>query len=456
MSTKQSFERSTQFDKDKYSSSAVIAKSHKARRKKRIIVVVSCIVALFLLAGCAFAAYVSQINNKLTKGDKTTEELEAIESAIATSYETSLNEPFYMMLIGTDKRVNDESMGARSDTNIIVRVDPTTYTATLVSIPRDTKIEIEGYGTQKFNAAYAFNGAAGAIEAAEELLDIEISHYAEVNFGELANLIDAIGGVTVTVEEGEGVDDEKCDDYDGNHYVIEEGEQTLTGAEALTFSRSRQYPTGDFIRQKHQRQVIEAVANKITSLSIDKIPGVVSAACDCVTTDLNVLDIIGLAQKFSEADEVTIYSAMLPSYTQNINGISFVINDTDLTKEMMQKVAAGEDPSGIVSTTTASDISDGSVDTSQTILFSDDDYYTQSYDDTSSTQYGDYSGSSYGGAYSSGDGSAYLGQDNVGGGSSVSPDIDSESNNVGDSSGGFDSSVGGEGESDISGVSGDL
>jgi LCP family protein required for cell wall assembly len=367
------------------SQEAVIQKSHKTKRNRRIAIIVGCIVAVFLCAGVACAAYVSYLGDMLNKGDKTDDELAAIDDALTTTYETSLDKPFYMMLIGSDKREGNESMGARSDVNILVRVDPETHTVNLVSIPRDTKIEIDGYGTQKFNAAYAFDGAAGAIKAAENLLGIEISHYAEVNFGELANMIDAIGGVTVTVEEGEGVDDEKCDDYDGKHYVIEEGTQTLSGAEALTFSRSRAYPTGDFIRQKHQRQVIQAVIDKVMNLSIDKIPAVITAACNCVTTDLSVTDIIGLAQIFANADDLKVYSAMLPSYTQNINGISFVINDEELTKEMMKLVAAGEDPSGIVSTTTAADVYDSYIDTSQTVLFSDDSYYdTQT--DTSTTQ----------------------------------------------------------------------
>ena len=68
-----------------------------------------------------------------------------------------------MMLIGSDKREGDDEGGARSDTNIVVRVDPTSNQATLVSIPRDTMIDIDGYGTNKFNAAYNYGGAAATI-----------------------------------------------------------------------------------------------------------------------------------------------------------------------------------------------------------------------------------------------------------------------------------------------------
>lgn len=339
------------------------------RGKKAAIAVVAAVLVVLLGAGTAFALYMNHINNQLTRGDKTDEELLALDDALG--YHTSFDEPFYMMLIGSDKREGNSSMGARSDTNIVVRVDPTEDQLTMVSIPRDTKIDIDGYGTQKFNAAYSFGDAAGAIEAAEELLDIEISHYAEVNFKDLSGLVDAVGGVTVEVEET--IDDYHCDDGDGNHYVIEEGTQTLSGGEALTFARTRQYVDGDFTRQSHQRQLIEAIVEKVVHMPITSIPGVIEAASQCVTTDLNVLDVIGLAQMFADEGGITIYSAMLPSYTQNINGISFVINDTEKTKEMMEIVEEGGDPSEIVSTMSAADVYSPSVDTSKVLLFDDDD-----------------------------------------------------------------------------------
>ena len=112
---------------------------------------------------------------------------------------------------------------------------------------------------------------SGAIEAAEDLLDIEITHYAEVSFNDLANLVDAVGGVTV--ENESKIDNKKCD-WDGNHYVIEEGTQHLSGGAALTFARNRDYPDGDFTRQKHQRMVIEAIANEVLNAPLTSIPGI--------------------------------------------------------------------------------------------------------------------------------------------------------------------------------------
>lgn len=340
----------------------------KSGGKRTVLVIVTAILLVMLVCGTAFGLFVSGVTSQLNKGTKSDAELLAIEDALG-GYSSNFDEPFYMLLLGSDARSEGEQ--SRSDTNIVVRVDPVDDMVTMVSIPRDTKIEIPGHGTQKFNAAYAFGQVPGVIEAAEELLDIEISHYAEVNFLDLKGLVDAVGGVTVEVDAK--IDDYHCDDGDGNHYVIEKGTQTLSGGEALTFARSRHYANGDFTRTSNQRKLVEAIVHKVLSTPITSIPGVVSAAAECVTTDLKLMDIIGLAQQFADNKDIVFYNAMLPSYTQNINGISFVINDEEKTKEMMKLFVAGEDPSGIVSTMTASDIRSNAVDTSKVLLFDDDD-----------------------------------------------------------------------------------
>lgn len=347
---------------------AVAAKQGMSRGKKAAIIVIASVMAAILCVGTAFALYVNHIDSQL-KGDKTEQERMAIQDALG--YDTSLDKPFYMMLIGTDKREGEEGPW-RSDTNIVTRVDPQEKKVTMVSIPRDTKIDIEGHGTQKFNAAYAFDGAAGTIKEAEKLLDVDITHYAEVSFLELAGLVDAVGGVTV--ENESRIDNDKCDDGDGYHYIIEEGTQHLNGGEALTFARNRDYPDGDFTRTKHQRAVIEGVADAVLEMPITSIPGVIDAGLKCVETDLTVGDLAGLAQQFADSSKpLTVYSALLPSYTQNINGISFVINDEEKTKEMMKVVEAGEDPSEIVSDKSAKDVVDKKIDTSKVLIFEGDE-----------------------------------------------------------------------------------
>lgn len=323
-----------------------------SRGKKIALGVLAAILVVALCGGSAFALYVKSINDQLNRGTKSDEELQGIMDALAPAQASkTFEEPFYMMLIGSDRRDNDPSAGARSDTNIVVRVDPTTNQATMISIPRDTKIDIDGYGTNKFNAAYNYGGAGATIREASQLCDVDISHYAEVNFEELEALVDAVGGVDVEVEER--IDDPDADNTtdhpDWPRIIIEEGEQHLDGKAALVFARSRAYVDGDFTRTANQRKLIMALVEKVLALPVTELPGVIEKAAQCVTTDLSVTDIIALAQQFKGGGDLTIYSAMVPSTTGYIGEISYVFTDEVALKEMMKIVEEGGDPSGVVS-----------------------------------------------------------------------------------------------------------
>lgn len=323
--------RASQQDIQKYSRNNVSyaqRRTRKSKRSRRVLVgILLGVLALLLCAVGAFAWFVNSVDNRLQEG-KTEEELLAIHDSLIPR--NNVEDPFYIMLIGSDRRENDKSMGARSDTNIVARVDPQTNTVTLISIPRDTKISLSGYGTQKFNAAYSYNGTAGAIKAASNLLKVDISHYAEINFESMVELIDALGGVEVNVP---------ADINDGA--VLKKGLQTLSGEAALGFARSRAYADGDITRTSNQRLLIEALINKILSLPADKLPGTVLSIADCVSTDLSTTEILDLALQFADVDNLTIYSCMVPSY---IDGQYLVVSQSALNG-MMDIIEASGDPS---------------------------------------------------------------------------------------------------------------
>ncbi|MEG0072048.1 MAG: LCP family protein [Raoultibacter sp.] len=313
-------------------------KQGMSRGKKIGIGALVVLLVMVVGAGTAVALYMGDINAKLS-GNKTVQEQKAIKDV--TIPVKNFTDPFYMMLIGSDKRVNNDEDGQRSDTNILVRVDPTTSIVTMVSIPRDTEIEIDGQGTNKFNAAYNYGGVAATVKEASQLCGVGISHYAEINFEELINLVDAVGGVEVKVPE-------IIDDPDAGDIVIQPGLQVLDGKSALVFARSRAYVDGDFTRTSNQRLLIEALVNKILALPVTEIPGVIQNAAKCVTTDLAVNDILSLAMQFKEAGAMTMYSAMVPSTTADIKGVSYVIADQALLKKMMGVVDSGGDPSTVI------------------------------------------------------------------------------------------------------------
>ncbi|WP_276674712.1 LCP family protein [Collinsella stercoris] len=166
-------------------------------------------------------------------------------------------EPFYVLLLGTDGRPGEEVY--RSDSIILARIDPTEKSASLISIPRDTMVVYNGE-TMKINATHAVNGPQGVVEAVNDLCfngEQKISHYAEINFEGMEDLIDAVGGIDLEATE-------EVDDPEHLDIKIEKGFQHMDGATALTYARCRYtYADGDFTRMRHQRQVLSALAKKI-------------------------------------------------------------------------------------------------------------------------------------------------------------------------------------------------
>ena len=322
------------------------AKRKSGRGKKIAIGVAIALVVALVGCGTALALYIGGINDKITTGNKTEDQLNAIDEQLVSA---DLDKPFYMMLIGSDIREGQSQSESRSDTNILVRGDGSKNQVTMVSIPRDTAIDIDGHGVSKFNNAYTYDGAAGVIREASELCGVEIAHYAEVNFGNLVSLVDAVGGVDVEVEQR--IDDTDADGSTGipgaERIIIEEGLQHLDGDAALVFARSRAYADGDFTRTQNQRKLIQAIVDKVLSLPVTELPGVIEAAAQSVTTDLSVTDIINLAQQFQDEGDMVMYSAMVPSVDQYVNGVSYVFTDTGQLAKMMQVVEEGGDPSGI-------------------------------------------------------------------------------------------------------------
>lgn len=313
------------------------AERSRQRRRGRIIrrTVLGVLLAFLVTAGTATAMWFNSIVARLSDAGIITPELQAVlvDSDVA-------REPFYMLLLGTDGRPGETSY--RADTIILARIDPTQQQVTLISIPRDTRITYKGE-TMKINAAHTEEGAAGMVEAVNELCGIEISHYAEISFDGLVQLVDALGGVEVNVPDE--IDDPKAADF-----TIEPGLQTLNGEQALAFCRSRAFADGDYTRMRHQRIFVAALANTILNKTdATQLPGIIDAMADMVATDLSLPDILSLANAMRGMDTDSMWTANIPSHAGGdtyINGVSYVFVHEEELEEMMARVDAGEDPEG--------------------------------------------------------------------------------------------------------------
>ncbi len=150
----------------------------------------------------------------------------------------------------------------------------------LFPIPRDTQVTIGNHGTQKINAAYAFGGPSGAIDAVSKLAGVPINHYAEIDFDGFKAVVDALGGITVNVPM------EINDDMAGGH--VDAGEQTLNGEQALILCRSRHnydnVGDGDSIRAANQRMVISTIMKKLMDSDVATLTNTVNTLAQYITT----------------------------------------------------------------------------------------------------------------------------------------------------------------------------
>lgn len=309
-------------------------KHHTA--KKAVLITLIAIVCVFGLMGAAAALYVNSLGQALSIENQ--EESESLKAVLAPVTTETKEKPFYMLVLGSDAREGDTA--SRSDVILLTRVDPASGTITMVSIPRDTMVDLPGYGRQKINAAYAYDGAAGAVQAVSSFAGVPITHYAEIHFEELQDLVDALGGVWVNVPVS---NDETGSSNSGMQ--LNAGEQLLTGEQALAFARERYgYTRGDFQRSDNQRILAQAIIKSVLATSPLDLPGTVQKLAGCVSTDLAVGDILDLAQKFQQVSNPTFYSSMAPSSTMTIDDVSYVVADYSAWSDMMKRVDAGEDP----------------------------------------------------------------------------------------------------------------
>ncbi|MBQ3385770.1 MAG: LCP family protein [Eggerthellaceae bacterium] len=313
-----------------------------SQKAKRVVRTVAITLLVLIIAGLlAVALYVMNFATQLGKefGLANSELSQEEQMAITEILEPNedILQPFYMMLLGSDRRSWNPSDSGRSDTAIIVRVDPQTYTVSMISIPRDTRVYIPGYWTTKFNAAYAYGGASLAIRTASQMTGISLQHFAEVNFQALIDLVDAIGGIDIYVPAD--VDDVKAGDT-----FIPKGWNHIDGEQALMLARTRDWIGSDFTRQAFQRQIIKAIINRVLELPATELTSVVKQAAGSILTDMNIGDLFQLALHFKDAEDITFYSANLPSRTQTIDGISYVVLVDEDVQKMLRLFVAGDDP----------------------------------------------------------------------------------------------------------------
>lgn len=295
------------------------------------------IVAGLVFGTCfAMGAGFSKLALKNTP-NKTIEEAEspAIEDGERTN----------ILFLGVDARPGETK--ARSDTMIFASIDPKLKKVALVSIPRDTRVEVKGSPLNKICTANLFGGPKLAVAKVEELLSVDIDYYVQMNFNGFEEIVDTLGGVDMDVEQrmykpSEGID-------------LQPGEQRLDGHDALAFVRFRGYVMGDIDRTSHQQEFIKALAQEMLKpKTIVKLPALIKQTNKYVKTDMGVGDMLKMAKWAPGFNGESIVSQTLPGYfydeidSRGTLMQSYWVADADIAEDLLDNIFEGKTIAAVV------------------------------------------------------------------------------------------------------------
>ena len=256
------------------------------------------------------------------------------EGVIQAPEKEIVTEPFTLLLLGIDQKKGDKG---RSDTIILLSVNPQTKTTKMLSIPRDTRTEIVGHGTtEKINHSYAYGGVKMTVDTVENFINVPIDYYATVNMASFSSIIDAIGGIEV----------ENDMDLETKKHYFPKGTVKLNGTEALAFSRIRyEDPRGDFGRQNRQRIIIEAIMAKAKNpkilLSINEV---MSIAGDSLKTNMTSSDITQFPKLYSKIGSNIEQLQFTKGSGQKIDGLWYYVMDDTEVSEISQSLNSNLEP----------------------------------------------------------------------------------------------------------------
>jgi LCP family protein required for cell wall assembly len=249
--------------------------------------------------------------------------------------------PIFILVLGSDARPGEEIAGQRADSIHVVAINPAKHRATIVGFPRDSWVEIPGYGTNKINAAMPAGGPELVVKTVESLLGVRMDYWALTWFDGFRAMIDDIGGLTVDVPF------DVHDSY--SRADLSAGLQTLDGRDALAFARARHaLPTGDFGRSENQGLLlVSALAQFRKEFAKDpsRLLDWVGAGLRNIRTDVPLDQVLRLAFTASTLNPKKVTNVVLPGGTGMAGGTSVV----NLDRTALQAIAADLADDGLLS-----------------------------------------------------------------------------------------------------------
>lgn len=294
------------------------------RKKRRRLWLVLCGVFLLLVVAAVGGSYLWFVHLVGTSNGKVGSDVQAAlkTKPASTSSPAVPESPSAMdiLVMGSDSRGSDRG---RSDTLMVVHIDPQNNYLSVLSIPRDLRVNIPGHGVDKINDAYSVGGAALAIRTVKQVTGVDINHFLIIDFQAFEDLTNSLGGVYVDVDRGY---------YNGNpHWElinVTPGYQLLKGHDALEYVRFRHDQNEDFGRMERQQRFLSDLKSQLEGLGaglLFKLPGIASSTFKNVTTDLSANDILKLSYFGLKLTGDRMREIHLTGSTPTIGGVSYVV-----------------------------------------------------------------------------------------------------------------------------------
>ena len=288
--------------KKKHKEAKKMREKKKTSGVKKFFKVLGIILLILILLACGVGvgAYI-YLKNSLDTMQHVDVDKNSIE--VNDGVEESLKGYRTIALFGVDSREDQLETGTRSDCIILAIIDQENKKVKLVSVYRDTYVRINEKGNTKLDKlthAYAYGGAALSMSTINTNMDLDVKEFATVNFNSLVDIVNAVGGVDITIESDEI---KYINDYiDANNQILKTnsshitktGTQNLDGVQALAYARIRYTAGGDYKRTERMRTVLMAIGNKAKTLNISQLNNLAKIILPKVYTNINSDEIISL------------------------------------------------------------------------------------------------------------------------------------------------------------------
>lgn len=297
--------------------------------KRVFLVFTVLIVALSCAVGAAYYAA-----NKFPVTPVTTANGQIIPDKPASD---SVNKKINILLLGLDDGdLDNPTLPSRSDTMIVASIDREKGTVNLLSIPRDTRVNIPGYkGLDKINNAYFFGGSPLAVRTVEDFLNIPIQYYVTIKWQSFIKVIDILGGVDLYVESEMAYEDPYADLSINLH----KGYQHLDGRKAGEYVRFRHDELGDIGRVQRQQKFLKALSDQFLQFStLIKIPALVTAINQNIVTNLSGYNFVKVAIALRGINSGNLTTDMLPGNFATIHNTSYWEPDEEQVKQVVNKM----------------------------------------------------------------------------------------------------------------------